>query len=225
MRGSGDDLSIEYGIYEAAEADAMVKVLADVFPRRDPLAVAAGITPSEFEPFVHALLPMAAEERLTIAARLGSSGELVGVMLTNDPARETAEGMETLSEKFGPVGSILGELVTTYRAGREPHPGEMLHLYLLGVSDRVAGRGVGQRLVYAAVENGARRGYRVAVAEATNKVSQHIFLKLGFAARGQIAYRDFSFHGQNVFESIAEHGGAILMEKLLAPIPAVARSM
>jgi ribosomal protein S18 acetylase RimI-like enzyme len=59
----------------------------------------------------------------------------------------------------------------------------MLHLYLLGVSDRVAGRGIGQQLVSACVENGARRGYRVAFAEAAGRASQHIFRKLGFAER------------------------------------------
>jgi len=215
MKDSGEDLLIEYGAYIASDADAVATLLADVFPRRDPLAVAVGLTSPEFEAFVRTLLPMAAEERLTIVARLANTGDIVGVMLTNDPACEPADGMETLSEKFGPIGSILGKLIITYRAGREPRPGEMLHLYLLGVSDRVAGKGVGRRLVSAAVENGARRGYRVAVAEATNRVSQHIFLSLGFAARAQIAYLDFSFRGQHVFQSIAEHGGPALMEKLL----------
>ena len=78
---------------------------------------------------------MAIEERLTIVARLAKTGEIMGAMLTNDLAPETAEGMEKLNTKFGSIGSILGELVTTYRAGREPRPGDMLHLYLLGVSD------------------------------------------------------------------------------------------
>ena len=123
MNHSTEEPSIEYGIYLASQADAVAAILADVFPLRDPLALAVGLTSSEFEPFVRTLLPMAAEERLTIVARLASTGEIVGAMLTNDPARETAEGMETLSEKFGPIGSILGELVATYRAGREPRPG------------------------------------------------------------------------------------------------------
>lgn len=136
-------------------------------------------------------------------------------MLTNDPARERGDGTETLSERFGPIGSILGELVTTYRAGREPRPGEMLHLYLLGVSDSVAGMGVAQRLVAESVENGARRRFRVAIAEATSPTSQHIFRKLGFVERNRISYRDHVFNGQHVFESIAAYGGPILMEKTL----------
>lgn len=79
--------------------------------------------------------------------------------------------METLGRKLEMVRNILGELVTRYRTVKEPMPGEMLHIYLLGVSDRAAGRGVGQRLVAACLENGIRRGYRAAVAEATNRKS------------------------------------------------------
>ncbi len=209
-----DPINIE--TYSASDAEEMTKLLADVFPRHDPLAVAPGVTPADFEPFVRTLLPQAAEEGLTMVARLAETGELVGAMLTNDPARERGEGMEALSEKFAPIASILGELVTTYRAGREPRPGEMLHLYLLGVSDSVAGKGVAQQLVAATVENGARRGFRVAIAEATNPTSQHIFRKLGFVERNWISYRDHVFNGRHVFESIAAFGGPILMEKMLA---------
>ena len=216
MNNSSKRYPIEFEVYAASDAEEMTKLLADVFTRHDPLAWAVGVKPLEFESFVVTLLPQVADERLTMVARLTDTGEMVGAMLTNDPARETGEGMETLSEKFGPIGSILGELVTTYRAGGEPGPGEMLHLYLLGVSDSVAGKGVAQQLVAASVENGARRGFRVAVAEATNPTSQHIFRKLGFAERNRISYRDHLFNGRHVFESIAEYGGPILMEKMLA---------
>ncbi len=211
-----EDLSIEYGIYEAGEAEAVAGVLADVFPRLDPPAFAVGLTALEFEAFVRMLLPMAAEERLTIVARVANTGEIVGAMLSNDPACETAEGMESLSKRFEPIACILGKLNEIYRAGKKPGAGEMLHLYLLGVSDRAAGKGVGHRLVAEAVKNGARRGFRVAVAEATNKKSQGIFRDLGFKECAQIGYGDFVFKGQKVFESIAEEGGPILMEKLLA---------
>ncbi len=208
-------LPIKYGIYAPSDAEEMTQLLADVFTRHDPLAWAVGLKPSEFESFVRTLLPQVAEEGLTIVARLTGTGEMVGALLTNDPARETAVGMETLSEKFGPIADILGELVKVHRQGTGLLPGQMLHLYLLGVSDRVAGIGVGQQLVAASIENGARNGYRVAVAEATNPTSQHIFRKQGFAERGQIPYSDHVFNGRKVFERIAEYGGPVLMEKLL----------
>ncbi len=149
-------------------------------------------------------------------ARLAGTGELVGALLTEDSASAMPDGMDGLSAKFNPIFDILGQLDMEYRSGRTVRLGESLHLFLLGVSDRVAGRGVAQQLVVACLEHGNRRGYRLAVTEATNKVSQHIFRKQGFVARVQRSYKAHRFEGRQVFASIAEHGGPILMDKLLA---------
>ncbi len=35
MAASDENLQIEYGVYSAADADAMVKLLGEVFSRRD----------------------------------------------------------------------------------------------------------------------------------------------------------------------------------------------
>jgi hypothetical protein len=57
----------------------------------------------------------------------------------------------------------------------------------------------------------------LAVTEATNKVSQHIFRKQGFVERVPRSYGTHRFNGQQVFASIAEHRGPKLIDKLLAP--------
>jgi len=208
---------IEYSVYAASDADAMVKLLAETFTRRDPPAVAAGLTASEFETFVRILCPNAAADGLTIVAKLTGTGELVGVMLTEDCASPPLQGLDTLSPKFDPIFDILGQLDTEYWGGRTARPGEALHLFLLGVSDRVAGRGVAHQLLAECLKHGARRGYRLAITEATNKVSQHIFRKQGFVPRVQRSYQSHCFNGRQVFASIADHGGPILMDKSLAP--------
>jgi ribosomal protein S18 acetylase RimI-like enzyme len=210
-------MQIEYGVYVPSLAEAMAKLLAEVFFRYDPPAVAAELTVSEFESFVRLLCPKAAVEELTIVARVAGTGELIGALLTEDSASALPDGMDRLSVKFDPIFDILGQLDEEYRGGKAVRPGESLHLYLLGVSDRVAGRGVAQQLVAACLEHGRRRGYRVAVTEATNKVSQHIFRKQGFVARVQRSYEAYRFDGRQVFAAIAEHGGPILMDKSLAP--------
>lgn len=208
--------ALEYRIYRDSDAEQVLVVLADVFSRYDPLAYAAHVTRHEFAEFVRSLLPQAGRDGLTVVACLPATEEIVGVMLTNDGASDSAEELSALNEKFKRIASILGELDELYLAGRKPRPGEMLHLYLLGVADRVAGQGIGQELVTRTVEHGARMGYRVAFAEATNRRSQHIFRKLGFAERAQIPYGEYVFEGQNFFAGIAEHGGPILMEKVLS---------
>ena len=217
MADSPEHIQIVYSVYVPSDAEAMVRLLGEVFSRYDPPAVAADVTPSEFETFVRLLCPRAAAERLTIVARLAGTGELIGALLTEDSASAPPDGIDRLSAKFDPIFDILGQLDTEYRGDHVVRPGESLHLFLLGVSDRVAGRGVAQQLVAACLEHGMRRGYRVAVTEATNKVSQHIFRKQGFVARVQRSYEAYRFDGRPVFVSIAEQGGPILMEKSLAP--------
>jgi len=209
-------MQIEYGLYVPSEAEAMAKLLGETFSRYDPPAVAVGLTASEFEAFVRLLCPKVAAEGLTIVARLAGTGDLVGALLTEDSASALPDGMDRLSAKFDPIFDILGQLDTEYRGGQAVRSGDSLHLFLLGVSNRVAGRGVAQQLVTACLEHGTRRGYRVAVTEATNKVSQHIFRKQGFVERVQRSYEVHRFDGRKFFASIAEHGGPILMDKLLA---------
>jgi ribosomal protein S18 acetylase RimI-like enzyme len=208
-------MQIEYGLYIPSDAEPMATLLGEVFSRYDPPAVAVGLTTSEFEAFARLLCPKVADEGLTIVARLVGTGELVGALLTEDSASTLPDGMDRLSTKLDPIFDILGQLDKEYRDGRAVRPGESLHLFLLGVSDRVAGRGVAQRLVTACLEHGARTGYRVAVTEATNKVSQHIFRKQGFVERVRRSYEAHRFDGRHVFASIAEHGGPILMDKSL----------
>jgi ribosomal protein S18 acetylase RimI-like enzyme len=193
----------------------MAKLLAEVFTRHDPPAVASGLSVSEFDAFVHLLCPQVASDNLTIVARLAGSGELVGALLREDWASTPPEGMDRLSAKFNPIFDILGQLEAEYRGNRKMLAGESLHLFLLGVSDRVAGRGVAQRLVAACLEHGKRGGYRVAVTEATNMTSQHVFRKHGFVDRVKRSYAAYRFHGQHIFASIAQHGGPILMDKSL----------
>lgn len=209
--------SVKYSVYTAPDSDEMVRLLGEVFAQRDPPAVAAGLTASEFEAFVRLFCPKAEAEGLTIIARSGETGEMIGALLTEDSGSEPPRGLDQLSAKFDPIFDILGQLDTTYRGGRSVRAGESLHLFLLGVAKRFAGQGVAQQLVDRCVANGLRKGYRVAVTEATNRTSQHIFRKQGFVERVRLSYRDHRFDGEAVFVSIAEQGGPILMDKLLAP--------
>ena len=193
----------------------MVRLLGTVFSRNDPPAVAVGLTPAEFETFVRLFCPKATAEGLTIVARLVDTGELIGALLTEDGASDPPDGIDQLSEKFEPIFDILGQLDTEYRDAQIVLPGEYLHLFLLGVAESAAGRGVAQTLVETCLTHGANRGYRLAVTEATNKVSQHIFRKQGFVERVRRSYGTHNFDGRPVFSSIAAHGGPVLMDKKL----------
>ncbi len=216
-RSASWEIMITYSVYTADDADEMARLLGGVFAHRDPPAVAVGLTPGEFGSFVGLFCPRAAVEGLTIVARSAETGEMVGALLTEDSAGAPPEGLEQLSAKFDPIFDILGQLDAEYRAGRPARPGECLHLFLLGVAPGHAGQGIAHELVARCLAHGASRRYRVAVTEATNPTSQHIFRKQGFVERVRRSYQNHRFNGRACFASIAEQGGPMLMERQLAP--------
>jgi ribosomal protein S18 acetylase RimI-like enzyme len=208
---------VNYSLFTAADAEEMSRLLGEVFAERDPPAVAVGLTAAEFEAFVRLYGPKADAEGLTIVARLAATGKMVGALLAEDSASESPPGLEQLSPKFGPIFDILGQLDAEYSGGRSKQGAESVHLLLLGVAPSHAGRGIAQQLVAECVANGSRKGYRLALTEATNKTSQHLFRKQGFIERVRRSYNDHRFKGRAFFTSIAEHEGPIVMEKHLSP--------
>lgn len=206
---------VRFDVCGPNDVDELVAMLADVFTRSDPPAVAVGLAPDEFAALVELYRARAATDGLTIVARSAATGEIAGALLAEDSAAPFPEGVERLSPKFEPIFDILSQLDADHRVARRELRGDSLHLFLLGVSERFERSGVAQRIVAESLALGRERGYRVAVTEATNVVSQHVFRKLGFVERVRRSYTDYRLRGNAVFASIAPHGGPVLFEKEL----------
>lgn len=216
VTGASSERTISYRLYRDTDADDMSHLLGEVFAERDPPAVAVGLSAAEFEAFVRLFCRQAAAQELTVVAHCAETGEMCGVLLTEDSASGFPEGIDQLSEKFDPIFDILGELDGEYRGGEDIVYGESIHLLLLGVKRRFSGMGVAQKLISKCLANGVSRSYRIAVTEATNKVSQHVFQKQGFAERVRRSYGAHEFGGRHPFESITDQGGPMLMDKDLS---------
>lgn len=210
-RPESNPASLVFEVCRPSDVPGMCRMLAQTFVRNDPPAVAVGLTPAEFEPFVRKVSASDTTRELTIVARDPDSGALAGAMLTEDAASPPPDGMAELSQKFEPIFDLFGLLEAEFVDQPPAEPGEVLHLFLLGVDDRYAGQGVGQRLVLEALDNGIAKGYRIGLAEATNLTSQHILSKLGFTTRARTSYAAYRHGGVPVFASIAEHGGPVSM--------------
>ena len=208
------DQPIRYSVCTSADVDEMVALLARVFAEREPPTVAVDLSPPEFASFIRLYCPKVAADATTIVAR-AATGEMVGALLADDMAADPPDGLDRLSPKFDPVFDILIQLDEEYRQGRSFRPGEGLHLFFLGVDAAAVGQGVARQLVAECLANGIRRGYRLAVTEATSKTSQHIFRKLGFVERVRRSYRDHRFAGQSFFTSLVGQGGPVLMDRPL----------
>jgi ribosomal protein S18 acetylase RimI-like enzyme len=207
-------MSFEYAVMQPGDFDAAPRVLVDAFTRREPLGQAARIAAPDFDALLRVLAPKIVPEQLTIVAR-NTAGEIVGVMLNEDSGTPPPDGLDTLSRSFVPIWDFLHELEVEHRAGgREPRPGEWLHLFLLAVAEEVCGRGVAQGMVAKSLENAKGRGYSTAVVEATGPASQNIFRKLGFTDRVRRPYA-----GHPIFGTVAHAGGTVLMERTLTAGP------
>jgi ribosomal protein S18 acetylase RimI-like enzyme len=216
---SGPAVMVRFEICRPDDVSELIALLADAFSTDDPPAVAAGVTAAEFAALVELYRGRAGTQGMTVVARCERTGALVGALLAEDSAAPFPEGVDRLSYKFDPIFDILSQLDAEYRGGKPSLPGESLHLFLLGVSRAYARQGIAQRLVQECIANGVRHGYRRAVTEATNVVSQHVFRKLGFVDRVRRSYAHHRYGGRAVFASIVEHGGPVLLDRALGGTP------
>jgi ribosomal protein S18 acetylase RimI-like enzyme len=207
-----DPAAISYAVCEPADVPEIVHLLARTFAANDPPARAAGLTPEDLVAYLERATRSAAVDGLTIVARVAASGQLAGTVLVVDGSTPPPQ-IDGLSPRFEPVMGIFGELDTQLGEVAPAEPGHQLYLLMLGVADAFARRGIAQELVRTALANGVSLGYREAATTATNQVSQHIFGKLGFARRAQVAYADYRHQGVAVFASIADAGGPMIMTR------------
>jgi len=207
--------SVDYTVARTSDAEEAVRLLATVFSESEPPAVAMGLSFRDLEQFLQLFAPTVIADGLTVVARSKATGKIAGALLTDDFASLPALEPSQINPKFLPIFSMLETLDGQFREGKTISAGEYLHLFMLAVDAQFAGRGIGHELVKACLDNGLRRGYRKALTEATGKVSQHVFRKLGFVDRFRASYRNFRYEDQLVFASIQGHESAILMDKSL----------
>ncbi|MGA8877378.1 MAG: GNAT family N-acetyltransferase [Candidatus Korobacteraceae bacterium] len=206
---------LDYAIARLSDSDDIARLLAQVFSESDPPAVAMALSFEEMEQFLQVVVPNVIPDGLTVIARSKDTGKVAGAMLSDDFASPPAADPGQISSKLLPILSMLDSLDEQFRRGKTIARGQYLHLFMLGVDSQFAGRGVGQGVVESSIENAVQMGYRIALTEATGRVSQHIFRKNGFVERFSMSYQDFIYENKKVFASIQDHDQAILMERVL----------
>lgn len=210
-------LDVRFTLFEPADLDEMASLLATAFGKHEVMAISSGYTHQELVDFVKLLGPAAHRDKLTVVARDIPSGAMIGALLSEDFCAEAPEGFDRVSDKFRPTLTLLEQLDTQYRQGKDIRPGHFLHLYMLGVKRTHTGKKIGQHLLTTSLENAAARGYRMALAEATGAVSQSICRKLGFVERLSVSYQDYTYQGRRVFAHIEGVTGTVLMDRSLVP--------
>jgi ribosomal protein S18 acetylase RimI-like enzyme len=212
---------VRYSICRPAEIPELARLIARSFSRHDPPAVVLGLTEADFEPYLATVTPTTGVAGLTVVARETASHEMAGALLAEDAYTPAQVDLAAVSPRFAPIYDLFGELEVAIGDTAPIEPGATLHVFMLGVDERFTRRGIAQHLVEACLANGAALGYRTAVTEATNRVSQHIFAKLGFVMRAEASYGEFRRDGVATFAAIEEHGGVMSMIRSISPGPSV----
>lgn len=207
---------VQYELFNISDLHEMALMTAEAFARYEPITSALNIPSKDFADFVRLRSsPKEEQEELTVIAKNQETKQIIGAMVADDFAIEPLEEIRHLGDNFEPVWAILDELDTQYKKGRNIPKGEYLHLLMGAVDHRYTGKNVAKNLVQTCLENGVKKGYKTGIGEATGVVSQHILRKFGFVDSIEIPYKTFTFQGKRVFESIKDHHGIILMDKVL----------
>ena len=130
---------VRYGLLESTDIEEMAALLADLFSRFDPPAVAVGLSFDEVRGLVRLFSRRAPDDGLTIVARAKPSGRLIGVMLTDDFTSPPPEGIDRMAKHFDPIAALLDGLDEQYRKTNRVLPGQIIHLFMLGVGAECRG--------------------------------------------------------------------------------------
>src|SRR5436305_1792130 len=97
---------VGYELFDLHALDEMAVMIAEAFTRFEPMAVTQNFSLEELVEFIKLRGPKAAQEELTVLARDRATGQVIGALLTDDFASAPPQGIEHLSEKFGPIWAL-----------------------------------------------------------------------------------------------------------------------
>lgn len=204
---------VRYGRLDMNSLEEVALLIGKSFSISDPMAIARQLSVQDFHAYILSLGAWLSAAGLSVVARDERSQQLIGALIAGDFAADSPLLAEQINDKFAPIFALLQSLEDYYKRSRDINLGQYLHLYMLAVLPQHRGKGIARTLVSVALEHGARQGFGTALTEAANPISQHVFVKAGFAPRQQVSYEEFTYRGKRVFASIADSGGTTLMDK------------
>jgi hypothetical protein len=206
---------ISYQVLTEENLKSAIECISNTFYFGEPMTKALNITLEEFKYFASIVLRKAVLDKLSVVALDNITGKVVGVLIAEDFMTEPPEGIETISPKFLPIFELLGNLDTRYKEKYPVHPGELYHIFMVGVYKKYAGLSL--PLTRTAEIIARSKGYVAAIGEATNPISYKIYTKrLGFKdVEGvkPITYAKFEYSGKQVFANISECASCQIIRK------------
>ena len=209
--------TLSYEIFDLKDLDRVADVIGQAFAEFNPLTVSQQLSVNETIDYVKLISEWTEKQQLTVVAKNKSTDEVASVVLAGDFADNflTSENSKHLNSKLKPIIELLESLEAQYKHGKQIRAGKYLYIHMLAVSPKYQRRKIAQNSTKVCLDCAIEKGFTHAVTEASNFISQYVFVKIGFTPRHRIKYQQFTYQGQKVFASIEEDTGTILMDKLL----------
>lgn len=197
-------MGIEYRILEENDFDSAVDCIANSFFNRDILSVALGIGIEDWKIYSQGQVKRAISDKISMGAF--DSEKVVGTFLAYDFSSYSPQNY-ALVDSFLPIASFMEELYKDYIFSEK-----FLHFSYLGVLDDYLSKNIGYNLTKRNILLAKEKGFEKIVLEAVPLYSQRVASLFGFSKVNELSYKDFSYGGKKVFDSIDEVSSCLLME-------------
>ncbi len=203
-------MSYKIKVLDNNELEQTIECAAETFAR-EPMTKKMEIPPDDYKIFARLFCEKAVADGLSVVAVDDDSGDVMGFMLSDDFMDDPPD-LGNVNKGFGPILTLLDDLDNKYKDANDIQSGELLHLFMLGISDKFAGSGVGKSITIEGMKLAQSKGFKGCILEATGVVSQHIAKKSGFEELDEVQYESFKFDGEAVFADIQGHVSCKLMK-------------
>jgi len=185
--------------------DITARLYAEVFTADEPTTRWHGVVLEEFLPFARRYVQYCATSGLSFIARDNTSGKTIGFIFCTDLTTNLealGPEMSAFLSHFDATIQLIETLEAQYLNIGIVEPGQILHVYQLGVCRKARGKSVSAVLIQRVLDFARERGYRTIVADCTGPVSRHSFENCGFENAGSLTYADFLFRGIAFFDEL-----------------------
>ena len=149
------------------------------------------------------------EDNMSIGLVSKATGELFGfrIMSVTNKDENEVDTSEVSSEKFKLIEDFLNHLAGLNNVFEHYDVEDVVHFFGIGVHRDWRGKGVGSKLMKAAMTFVANLGVGpvVVTGEGSSNYSKRIFEKFGFDILAEVAFADYKVNGEVVFQNLGEH--------------------
>ncbi|MBN2735322.1 MAG: GNAT family N-acetyltransferase [Methanomicrobiaceae archaeon] len=160
------------------------------------------------------------EKDLSFIAADVKTGEIAGFIFCFDLAGDL-ESKELpfagLLSFFPDAISMIDELEGRIFDLKKIPPGDILHIFQIGVARNYRGMGISKRMINHVLLHAEKKGFRQIIADCTNPASKAAFEKCGFYEAEFYSYDDFKRNDIRFFEGL-KGGISLMVRDLMDPI-------